>query len=155
TSWPTVPRPRRPPSPRCSPTPAAATRWGARARPSCARPTTGTRCSRASRASCGRWPVRDIVVFTLFVVLLPVCLLRPWLGLMVFSWLAYNRTQDLTWGFARGLPISELVAIAFIVGWLIWEYRPLISRDPRLKAMVALLTVIGISIACKTFRYEV
>ena len=100
--------------------------------------------------------MRDIVVFTLFVVLLPVCLLRPWFGVMVFSWLAYNRTQDLTWGFARGLPISELVAIAMIVGWLVWEYRPLLgNKDPRLRAMVALLLVIGISIAAKTFRYEV
>jgi probable O-glycosylation ligase (exosortase A-associated) len=98
--------------------------------------------------------VRDIVVFTLFVVLLPACLMRPWVGLMVFSWLAYNRTQDLTWGFARGLPISELVAIAMIVGWIFWEYRPLIGRDPRLRAMVALVIVIGISIATKTIRFD-
>ena len=99
--------------------------------------------------------MRDVVVFTLFVVLLPACLLRPWFGLMVFSWLAYNRTQDLCWGFARALPISELVAIFFIIGWLLWEYRPVLSRDGRLRAMVGLVVVIGISIACKTFRYDV
>ncbi len=98
--------------------------------------------------------MRDVVVFTLFVTLLPTCLLRPWFGLMVFSWLAYNRTQDLTWGFARGLPISELVAIAMIVGWQLWEKRPILTRDRRLQAMVALVGVIGISIAVNTFRYD-
>ena len=41
------------------------------------------------------------------VGLLPLCYLRPWVGVCVFSWLAYNRTQDLTWGFARVLPISQ------------------------------------------------
>src|SRR5262249_17260811 len=86
---------------------------------------------------------------------LPVCLLRPWFGLMVFSWLAYNRTQDLCWGFARLLPISELVAIFMIIGWLMWEYRPIIGRDPRLRAMTALVAVVGISIGCKTFRFAV
>src|ERR1700675_3247757 len=99
--------------------------------------------------------MRDVVVFTLFVILLPVCLLRPWFGLMTFSWLAYNRTQDLCWGFARSLPISELVAIFMIVGWLMWEYRPLVRGDGRLRAMTALVVVVGVSIAAKTFRYDV
>ena len=98
--------------------------------------------------------MRDAVVFSLFVVLLPVCLLRPWFGLLVFSWLAYNRTQDLTWGFARDLPISELVAIAMIVGWLVWEYRPLLRADRRLRAMLLLVIVIGVSIACNTLRID-
>ena len=62
--------------------------------------------------------MRDVVVFVLFITLLPTCFLKPWFGVMAFSWLAYNRTQDLTWGFARLLPISNTIAIAMIAGWL-------------------------------------
>ena len=58
--------------------------------------------------------MRDVVVFILFITVLPTCFLKPWFGLMAFSWLAYNRTQDLTWGLARLLPISNTIGIAMI-----------------------------------------
>lgn len=83
--------------------------------------------------------MRDLVVFTLFVGILPLCFLRPWVGLCTFNWLAYNRTQDLTWGFARTLPISQMVAIMTILGWLAMEFRPLRLRSWFAKAMVVLL----------------
>ena len=47
--------------------------------------------------------MRDIIVSLLLVSLLPACYRRPFVGLCVFSWLAYMRVQDLTWGFARGI----------------------------------------------------
>ncbi len=89
--------------------------------------------------------MRDVIVFLIFATLLPACFLRPWFGLMTFSWLAYNRTQDLTWGFARALPISQFVALAMIGGWMVWEFRPLLGRDARLRAMIVMLGLIGIS----------
>lgn len=83
--------------------------------------------------------MRDVVVFTLFIGILPLCFLRPWVGLCTFNWLAYNRTQDLTWGFARTLPISQLVAVMTILGWLSMEFRPLRLRSIFAKAMIVLL----------------
>lgn len=98
--------------------------------------------------------MRDLVVFGLFVALLPMCFFRPWFGLMVFTWLAYNRTQDLTWGFARNLPLSQIVAIAMIAGWMTWEFRPLVRKDSRLWAMIILLVIVGASIAANTLRWD-
>jgi probable O-glycosylation ligase (exosortase A-associated) len=98
--------------------------------------------------------MRDVVVFTLFVVLLPMCFFRPWFGLMAFTWLAYNRTQDLTWGFARTLPISQIVAVAMILGWMVWEFRPLVRRDVRLWAMIVLVAIVAGSIAANTLRWD-
>jgi probable O-glycosylation ligase (exosortase A-associated) len=99
--------------------------------------------------------VRDIVVFTLFVVVLPTCFLKPWFGLMAFTWMAYNRTQDLTWGFAKSLPIAEVIAIAMILGWMAWEYRPLWFKHARLAAMVALLAMVGISLFANGFNFDI
>ena len=94
--------------------------------------------------------MRALVVFLLFITLLPACFLRPWFGLLAFSWLAYNRTQDLTWGFARSLPISNTIAIAMILGWVMWEYRQLWFNNWRLRAMVGLVVVVGISMGLNT-----
>jgi len=98
--------------------------------------------------------VRDLLVFLIFVTLLPTCFLRPWYGVMAFTFLAYNRTQDLTWGFARALPISDTVAVAMILGWLAWEYRPLWFTHPRLRAMLLLALVVGVSMAANTLRWD-
>jgi len=98
--------------------------------------------------------MRDVIVFLIFATLLPACFLRPWFGLMTFSWLAYNRTQDLTWGFARALPISQLVALAMIAGWMVWEFRPLMGKDARLRAMIVLLALIGVSMLTSNLRVE-
>ncbi len=98
--------------------------------------------------------MRDLVVFGLFVFFLPMCLLRPWVGICAFSFLAYNRTQDLTWGFARGLPISQAVAIAMISGWLLFESRALVRNDRRVKAMIWLVVVIAISMFSNTVRWD-
>jgi hypothetical protein len=98
--------------------------------------------------------VRDLVVFGLFVAILPMCFFRPWVGLLTFTWLAYNRTQDLTWGFTRSLPLSQIVAMAMIAGWLTWEFRPLVRRDARLWAMILLLLIIAVSIAANTLRWD-
>jgi probable O-glycosylation ligase (exosortase A-associated) len=73
---------------------------------------------------------------------------------MTFSFLAYNRTQDLTWGFARGLPISQTVAIAMIAGWLTWEPRSLLRNDSRLKAMIPLVVLVGVSIVVNRLRWD-
>lgn len=98
--------------------------------------------------------MRDVVVFLLFVGVLPLCFLRPWVGLCTFTWLAYNRTQDLTWGFARTLPISQLVAIFMILGWMVIEPRPLRLRSPMVKAMVLLLVWVGVSMLGSGLDWE-
>jgi probable O-glycosylation ligase (exosortase A-associated) len=99
--------------------------------------------------------VRDLLVFVLFVGVLPLSVLRPWVGICAFTFLAYNRTQDLTWGFARSLPISQLIAVAMIIGWIVCEYRPIPFRFSRIKAMVLLLLVVLISIYMNRVRWDV
>ena len=55
--------------------------------------------------------MRDIILSLIIVGLLPACFRRPFVGLIVFSWLAYMRVQDLTWGFARTFRWSYTIAL--------------------------------------------
>jgi len=99
--------------------------------------------------------MRDLLVFVIFITLLPSCFMRPWTGVLMFSWFAYMRTQDLTWGFVRGLPLSQSIAIAMILGWLVWERRAILKKDPRYFAILFLVFWVGLSIALNTVRWEV
>ena len=68
--------------------------------------------------------LRDLFVILVVLGALPYCLGRPFFGLLVFSWLAYMRPQDLCWGPARTMRFSLYVAVCMFGGWLVVERRP-------------------------------
>lgn len=74
---------------------------------------------------------RDLFVTLAILGTLPFCLFRPWVGVLVWSWLAYMNPHRLTWGFAQDLPFSQVVAAVTLVGVLFANDRKpfLISRE--------------------------
>lgn len=91
--------------------------------------------------------MRDLVITLVLFGLMPSCYRKPFVGLAVFSWLAYMRVQDLTWGFARGMRWSYYVAIVTFAGFLVSrERKRWFLRDPRCYVMMALVVLIGIGI---------
>ena len=90
--------------------------------------------------------MRDLIVFLIVAGSLPTAFRQPYVGLLVFSWLAYMRPQDLCWGFARSMRLSFFVAVTMVVGWLVNEAgkRPFFKRDIRTDLMLTLLTLITI-----------
>ncbi|MBL8737195.1 MAG: putative O-glycosylation ligase, exosortase A system-associated [Planctomycetes bacterium] len=93
--------------------------------------------------------MRDLLVMAIVLLSLPLTLRRPFVGLLVFSWLAYMRPQDLCWGFARNLRLSLFVALLMILGWFIHEQgrRPFARWDVRTGAMTVLAGLVAISYA--------
>jgi probable O-glycosylation ligase (exosortase A-associated) len=93
--------------------------------------------------------VRDLIVFLLVIGSLPFAFQRPFIGLMMFSWLAYMRPQDLCWGFARGIRFSFYMALAMIIGWIANETskRPFFRTDIRTSLMLLLLTLVTVGYA--------
>ena len=63
--------------------------------------------------------MRDILVLGWGFLSIPIAFYRPFYGMVVFSILAYNRTQDLTWGIASRYRLSFYIAIATLVGFLL------------------------------------
>ena len=90
--------------------------------------------------------MRD-VIFTLMIAgLLPACFRRPLIGLLTFSWLAYMRTQDLTWGFARHQRWSFLIAGVTTAGFIANPAGRTWTRDVRTYCMIFLMVWIGLSV---------
>jgi len=61
-------------------------------------------------------PIRDILVSTVIFGSLPFCFLRPWIGVLVWSWIGYMNPHRLTWSFAHDMPFAQMVAIATLTG---------------------------------------
>lgn len=63
--------------------------------------------------------MRDFVLTAIIFILLPVCVLRPWVGILTWSWIGYMNPHRLTWGFAMTMPWAQMVAIATLAGCLL------------------------------------
>jgi probable O-glycosylation ligase (exosortase A-associated) len=91
--------------------------------------------------------VRDILIAAILFGLLPMCYRKPFVGLAVFSWLAYMRLQDLTWGFARGMRWSYYVAIVTFAGYLVSrERKRWFVPDPRCYVMMVMVVLLLLGI---------
>jgi probable O-glycosylation ligase (exosortase A-associated) len=92
--------------------------------------------------------VRDIVLTLVLAALLPVSFRRPFVGLCVFSWLAYMRVQDLAWGWARDVRWSYYVAILTCAGFLMFQERGrrLFLPEARSWLMLALVVLLGLGV---------
>lgn len=67
--------------------------------------------------------MRDIVFTCIMVGLLPACFLRPWVGILVWSWLGYMNPHQHCSGFANSYPWAGMVAIATISGSVLTKDR--------------------------------
>lgn len=52
---------------------------------------------------------------------LPLILSRPWIGILVWSWLGYMNPHRLTWGFAYNFPFAMLVALTTLVALIFYK----------------------------------
>ena len=69
-------------------------------------------------------PIRDIVVTAIVFALLPVILMRPWVGVITWTWLGFMNPHRLSWGFAFDMQFALMVALATLVGLLL-------TREPK------------------------
>ena len=91
--------------------------------------------------------MRDIIVSLVLVAVMPTCFRKPFVGLLVFSLLAYMRIQDLTWGFARDIRWSFYVAIITFSGFFVSSReRKFMLYELRTIIMMVLVVLIGLSI---------
>lgn len=91
--------------------------------------------------------MRDLFVSGLVIGLLPTCFRRPFIGLLLFSMLAYMRIQDLTWGFARFQRWSFYVMVITLAGYILsGSQRRNMLPDVRNWIMIGLMVFVGLSL---------
>lgn len=96
--------------------------------------------------------MRDLLVAAFILATLPTCFRRPFIGLLVFTLLAYMRLQDLTWGWARYERWSYYVALVTGAGFLLGPgQKRFMLPDIRCWIMVALVVLVGLSLLSSRF----
>lgn len=66
-----------------------------------------------------RFQMRDLLVTAVIIGSLPLVLMRPWIGILMWSWIAYMNPHRLTWGFAYEMPFAAIVAGATFIALVV------------------------------------
>lgn len=91
--------------------------------------------------------MRDLLVALFILVMMPVSFRKPFIGLLLFSLLAYMRIQDLTWGFAKETRWSFYVAIVTFAGFFASPVeRRFMAPDLRNYLMIMLTAIVWLSV---------
>lgn len=89
--------------------------------------------------------IRDLALLITVMALLPACVARPWVGVLVWSWLAFMNPQRLTWDFAYDVPFSMVVAIATLIGLVFTSERRRFVWSREIVVLLALWLWFGVT----------
>ena len=83
--------------------------------------------------------MRDLVLTAVIFGLLPVCFLRPWIGVLVWFWFGLMNPHMFTWSFARETQFAMLIALATLAGSLIARDRKPVPWNRELVLILVLM----------------
>ncbi|VAX05410.1 hypothetical protein MNBD_ALPHA03-793, partial [hydrothermal vent metagenome] len=61
--------------------------------------------------------MRDAIVTLIVFGAIPFVLIKPYIGVYVWSWLSYMNPHRFAWGFAYNMPFAAVTAGALIIGF--------------------------------------
>src|ERR687898_1787877 len=88
--------------------------------------------------------MRGILVALLVFGSLPVIMIKPHVGVLVWSWIGYMNPHRLTWGFTHDFPFAMVVGAVTIAAWLF-------SREPKALPWHPLVLLLAIFAAWVSF----
>lgn len=91
--------------------------------------------------------MRDLFVTGVIFGLLPFVFKRPWVGILLWSWLSYMNPHRLAWGFAYDFPFAMIVGLVTIVAFMASKEK---KDMPWTRETIVLLVFIGWML-CTTF----
>lgn len=62
--------------------------------------------------------MRDVILLLAVVCALPICVFRPWIGILLWCWIGYMNPHRLTFGFAYDFQFAQLVGATTLVGFI-------------------------------------
>src|SRR5712691_1332125 len=75
--------------------------------------------------------MRDVILITIILGSVPVCLVSPYIGVMMWYWVSYFNPHRFTWTYGYDFPVALLVAVPTLIGTVFAEksLRSLYMRE--------------------------
>lgn len=74
--------------------------------------------------------MRDLIITAMFFGAIPLVFMRPWTGILLFSWISYMNPHRLTYGFAFSFQFALIAALVTIIAFSISHKDKKIPMTP-------------------------
>ncbi len=81
--------------------------------------------------------MRDLLICFAVMGSLPLIIMRPWIGIIMWCWLGFMNPHRLTWGFAYDFPFAQVIALTTMGAILISREKKYIEFTPLVGIWVA------------------
>jgi probable O-glycosylation ligase (exosortase A-associated) len=85
--------------------------------------------------------MRDLLVVLIVCASIPLIVMRPWIGVIVWSWLGYMNPHRLAWGFAYDYPFAQVIAAVTLASLV----AALFMGKEKLRAQASLALVLWLA----------
>lgn len=85
--------------------------------------------------------MRDILFLLIFVPMPFICILKPWLGMLIWAWFAYTYPMSGLWGIASSLPGNMIITASVLLGWLLAKDEPKLPPFDRTTCLLIAFTL--------------
>lgn len=89
--------------------------------------------------------MRDIAIFLLLTSMLPLAMARPFVGVLLWSWVSFMYPHRIAWGFATDMPWGMFIVMATAIGCFIASEPKRFPPGPTAKLIVAFLLLTAIT----------
>ncbi len=80
--------------------------------------------------------MRDIVIFGIVVAGSLMALGRPWIGVIMWTWISVMNPHTQAWGWVQTMPVALMVAVTTLVGFVMTRDRQSPFIDPAVTCLV-------------------
>lgn len=87
--------------------------------------------------------MRDAVFALTLLALLPLAAARPFVGVLLWSWISFMNPHQLMWGFAGSIPWAQIIFVVTLVGCIA-------AREPRSLPVNPVTVLLVVLLACVT-----
>lgn len=92
-------------------------------------------------------PLRDAAVIGFLLWTIPHILRKPWLGILVWSWVSYMYPHRLCFSFAYSFPVAQLAAGALFAGMLLTKEKLQLPKHPLIGVWIMFIVWINVAFA--------
>lgn len=89
--------------------------------------------------------MRDTAIFLMLMGLIPLAMARPFVGVLLWSWVSFMNPHRITWSFATEMPWGMMIALATIMGCVIAGEPKRFPPGATAKLIVAFLILTAIT----------
>ena len=89
--------------------------------------------------------MRDLILISVFIPIAIMALRRPWIGIMLWTWMSIMNPHRYTWGFAFSMPLAATAVAVTAIGLMFTNERESPFKSPVVGVLVLFMVWMTIS----------